>query len=35
VRRDYFVARTAHGQTLWIFRPSRGDGTWYVHGIFA
>jgi protein ImuB len=35
VRRDYFVARAASGQTLWVFKhPSRGAG-WQVHGIFA
>jgi len=35
VRRDYFVARTARGQTLWIFRRRDADRAWYVHGIFA
>jgi protein ImuB len=35
VRRDYFVARAASGQTLWVFKhPRRGAG-WHVHGIFA
>ena len=35
VRRDYFVARAASGQTLWVFKhPSRRAG-WQVHGIFA
>ena len=34
VRRDYFVARTQDGRTLWLFsRP--GGGEWYVHGIFS
>ena len=35
VRRDYFVARTARGQTLWIYRQRDADRAWYVHGIFA
>lgn len=42
VCRDYYVARTGAGQTLWLFREAdrpREDGTraaaWYVHGIFA
>jgi protein ImuB len=34
VRRDYFVARTQNGQTLWIFSEPDG-GRWYVHGIFG
>jgi protein ImuB len=35
VRRDYFVARTDRGQTLWIFTQPGGNGEWYVHGIFS
>jgi protein ImuB len=35
VRRDYFVARTERGQTLWIFSEPGSAGHWYVHGIFS
>lgn len=39
IRRDYFVARNAAGETLWIFRDRRighdTEGRWYVHGLFA
>jgi protein ImuB len=44
VCRDYFVARTRDGRTLWIFRqaaPVSGAAAqpagiaWYVHGLFA
>ena len=34
-RRDYFVARNASGETLWIFRDREASGEWYVHGLFA
>ena len=34
VRRDYFVARTRSGQTLWVFNQRDTEG-WHVHGIFA
>jgi protein ImuB len=33
VTRDYFVARSAAGERLWIFRDRRGGG-WYLHGLF-
>ena len=33
--RDYFVARTAEGQRLWIFRELHGRRRWYLHGIFG
>ena len=32
--RDYFVARTADGETLWIYRHPSADN-WYLHGIFS
>ena len=32
VRRDYFVARSARQEWLWIFRTSKG---WFLHGVFA
>ncbi|HTP96005.1 MAG TPA: DNA polymerase Y family protein [Burkholderiales bacterium] len=35
VSRDYFVARAAGGETLWIFRDRRDAGAWFLHGIFA
>ena len=35
VRRDYFVARTDRGQTLWLFTQPGSAGQWYVHGIFS
>jgi len=44
VRRDYYVARTQAGETLWLFREAlpalRQAGeqqalAWYVHGVFA
>jgi len=38
VCRDYFLARTRSGQTLWVFREGSGseaDSAWQVHGIFA
>lgn len=38
VRRDYFVATTPAGETMWIYRDHRygiDDGEWFLHGIFA
>jgi protein ImuB len=38
VARDYYVARTARGARLWVFRNRReaGDaGRWFLHGWFA
>ena len=35
VRRDYYVATNARGETFWIFREHRGDQGWYLHGVFA
>jgi protein ImuB len=35
VRRDYFVARNPHGQTLWIYREHEPPHAWYLHGFFA
>ncbi len=34
VRRDYYVARTAQGARLWIFR-ERGTRDWFLHGVFG
>ena len=35
VRRDYYVARNARGETFWIFREHRDPSAWYLHGVFA
>jgi protein ImuB len=35
VARDYFVARTQNEALVWIYRDRRGEGGWYLHGIFA
>ena len=32
VRRDYFIARSAQHECLWIFRD---HGGWFLHGVFA
>lgn len=38
VRRDYFIADTPDGATVWIYRDHRhgvDDGEWFLHGLFA
>jgi protein ImuB len=38
VRRDYFIAETPRGETVWIYRDHRygiDDGEWFLHGVFA
>ena len=35
VERDYFVARSPEGMTLWVYRERRVPRTWYVQGLFA
>jgi len=38
LRRDYFVAETPHGETVWVYRDHRygtDDGEWFMHGLFA
>jgi protein ImuB len=38
VRRDYYVAETPEGSTVWIYRDHRhgtDDGEWFLHGVFA
>jgi protein ImuB len=35
VRRDYFVAANARGETFWIYREHRDPASWYMHGVFA
>lgn len=34
VARDYFVATSARGARLWVFRDLSGRRGWYLHGIF-
>jgi protein ImuB len=37
-RRDYFVAESARGEIVWIYRDHRygtDDGEWFMHGLFA
>lgn len=34
VQRDYFIAHTPQGATLWIFR-DLGDGSWHLHGFWS
>ena len=35
VRRDYYVAANARGETYWIYREHRDPSAWYLHGVFA
>jgi protein ImuB len=35
VARDYFVARMRNEALVWIYRERRGEGGWYLHGLFA
>ena len=40
IRRDYFVALTPQGESVWIYRDGRygfgeGDGEWFLQGLFA
>jgi protein ImuB len=38
IRRDYYVADTHEGATVWIYRDHRygvEDGEWFLHGLFA
>jgi protein ImuB len=35
VRRDYYVARTAAGVRLWVFRERHAEGAWFLHGVFG
>ena len=35
VRRDYYRAANARGETYWIYREHRDLGAWYLHGVFA
>ena len=38
VRRDYFVAESPRGETVWVYRDHRygiDDGEWFLQGLFA
>jgi protein ImuB len=35
VRRDYYVAANARGETFWIYREHRDPSAWYLHGVFG
>ncbi len=35
IRRDYYRAIDQSGRLLWLFRDLRGDGGWYLHGLFG
>ena len=34
-RRDYFIARNALGELVWIYRDLRDRTKWYLHGLFS
>ena len=34
IGRDYYTAKNAHGQRLWVFRDHR-TRSWYLHGLFG
>ncbi len=34
-RRDYFIARNALGELVWIYRDLRERTRWYLHGLFS
>ncbi|MCG6943247.1 MAG: DNA polymerase Y family protein [Thiohalocapsa sp.] len=35
VARDYYVALSADGERLWVYRELRGNRGWFLHGIFG
>lgn len=35
ISRDYYLARNAHQQWLWIYRERQDARRWYLHGLFA
>lgn len=35
VARDYYQARTIHGECLWIYQDRRERNCWYLHGVFG
>ena len=35
ITRDYYIARSAKGVHLWIYRDRGRHGAWYLHGVFG
>ncbi|MEO7774873.1 MAG: DNA polymerase Y family protein [Steroidobacteraceae bacterium] len=35
IGRDYYVARGAQGEKLWVFRERNGAHHWFLHGLFG
>lgn len=35
VRRDYYLARTASGARVWLYREHAEPARWFLHGLFA
>lgn len=35
IARDYFVASGPDGPRYWVYRERRGEGRWYLQGVFA
>ena len=35
VARDYFIATTASGERLWVYRERHGRREWFLHGLFG
>ncbi len=35
ISRDYYCARSCHGERLWVFRERRRPRGWFLHGFFA
>lgn len=35
IQRDYYVARTAAGARVWLYRDCTGERGWFLHGIFG
>ncbi|MDE3010951.1 MAG: DNA polymerase Y family protein [Pseudomonadota bacterium] len=35
IARDYFVAAGPDGPQYWVYRERRGEGRWYLQGVFA
>lgn len=35
IQREYFIARTAEGRLLWIFRDERRENRWFLQGYFS
>lgn len=35
IARDYYIAKSAKGVHLWIYRDRGSHGAWYLHGVFG